>query len=35
MIYDLRDDFGLEPDQLYERFAFYFEAFPQVAREVR
>ncbi|MGA3146538.1 MAG: sulfotransferase [Acidimicrobiales bacterium] len=34
MAYDLRGDFGLEPDDLYERFAFYFEAFPQVTREV-
>jgi hypothetical protein len=34
MIYDLRADFGLEPDELYERFAFYFEAFPQITREV-
>ena len=35
MAYDLRGDFGIEPDDLYERFAFYFEAFPQVTREVR
>lgn len=34
MAYDLRGDFGIEPDELYEQFAFYFEAFPQVAREV-
>jgi hypothetical protein len=34
VIYDLRADFGLDPDELYERFAFYFEAFPQVTREV-
>ena len=34
VIYDLRADFGLEPDKLYERFAFYFEAFPQIPREV-
>jgi Sulfotransferase family len=34
VVYDLRGDFGLEPDDLYERFAFYFEAFPQVRREV-
>lgn len=34
VIYDLRNDFGLDPDELYERFAFYFEAFPQVTREV-
>jgi hypothetical protein len=35
MIYDLRADFGIEPDDLYDRFAFYFEAFPQITREVR
>ncbi len=35
MVYDLRGDFGLEPDELYERFAFYFDAFPQITREVR
>jgi hypothetical protein len=34
VVYDLRADFHLEPDALYERFAFYFEAFPQVRREV-
>ncbi len=34
MVYDLRGDFGLEPDRLYERFAFYFDAFPQVTREL-
>jgi hypothetical protein len=34
MAYDLRGDFGIEPDDLYQRFAFYFEAFPQVTREV-
>jgi hypothetical protein len=34
VIYDLRADFQLEPDDLYERFAFYFEAFPQITREV-
>jgi Sulfotransferase family len=35
VVYDLRADFGLEPDVLYERFSFYFEAFPQIRREVR
>ena len=35
VVYDLRGDFGIEPDDLYERFAFYFEAFPQIRREVR
>ncbi|MCB1259559.1 MAG: hypothetical protein KDB33_04060, partial [Acidimicrobiales bacterium] len=34
VVYDLRADFGLEPDDLYERFAFYLEAFPQIRREV-
>jgi hypothetical protein len=34
VVYDLRSDFGLEPDELYDRYAFYFEAFPQVRREV-
>jgi hypothetical protein len=34
VIYDLRADFGIEPADLYERFAFYFDAFPQVRREV-
>jgi Sulfotransferase family len=32
--YDLRADFGVEPDALRERFAFYFEMFP-VQPEVR
>jgi Sulfotransferase family len=35
VIYDLRGDFGLDPAELRERFAFYFEAFPQVRSEVR
>jgi hypothetical protein len=34
VVYDLRTDFGIEPNDLYERFAFYFDAFPQVRREV-
>lgn len=34
IVYDLRSDFGLEPDELYDRYAFYFDAFPQVDREV-
>ena len=34
VIYDLRADFELEPDDLYERFGFYFDAFPQITREV-
>jgi hypothetical protein len=34
MAYDLRGDFNLEPDSLYERFSFYLDAFPQIEREV-
>jgi len=34
VVYDLRGDFGLEPADLYERFKFYFDAFPQIRREV-
>ena len=34
VMYDLRGDFGLEPAVLHERFAFYYEAFPQIATEV-
>jgi hypothetical protein len=34
VVYDLRNDFRIEPADLYERFAFYFDAFPQVLREV-
>jgi sulfotransferase family protein len=34
VVYDLRADFGVEPADLYGRFAFYFDAFPQVRREV-
>ena len=32
--YDLRADFGIDPDDLYDRFDFYYAAFPQVTREV-
>ena len=32
--YDLRGDFGLEPDTVRERFGFYFDAFPQIRAEV-
>jgi hypothetical protein len=32
--YDLRADFAIEPADLYERYAFYFDAFPQIRREV-
>jgi hypothetical protein len=34
VVYDLRVDFRLDPGDLYDRFAFYFEAFPQITREV-
>lgn len=34
VVYDLRGDFGLEPADLYQRFAFYLEAFPQIRPEV-
>ncbi len=34
IVYDLRADFGLDPELLYERYQFYFDAFPQVSREV-
>jgi hypothetical protein len=34
VVYDLRGDFRLEPEDLYDRFAFYLEAFPQIRREV-
>jgi len=32
---DLRRDFGLEPEAVRERFAFYFERFPEVRVEVK
>ena len=35
MVYDLRGDLGLDPADLYDRYAFYFEAFPQIRTEVR
>jgi Sulfotransferase family len=34
LVYDLRGDFGLEPADLRDRFAFYYDAFPQVRPEV-
>jgi hypothetical protein len=34
VIYDLRGDFGLDPAAVRERFAFYFDVFPQVRPEV-
>jgi hypothetical protein len=35
VVYDLRSDFNLDPDDLYQRYAFYFDAFPQIRTEVR
>jgi hypothetical protein len=35
VVYDLRADFGLDPTALHERFAFYFDAFPQIRPEAR
>lgn len=35
LTYDLRGDFGLDPDRIRERFAFYFERFPEVRVEVQ
>jgi len=34
VVYDIRGDFGLDPDELHERFSFYYEAFPQVTKEL-
>jgi hypothetical protein len=34
VVYDLRGDFGLDPAELHDRFAFYYDAFPQVRTEV-
>jgi hypothetical protein len=34
VLYDLKGDFGIDPEDLYDRFAFYFDAFPQIKREV-
>jgi hypothetical protein len=34
VVYDLRNDFGIDPAALRERFAFYYEAFPQIRKEV-
>jgi hypothetical protein len=33
VIYDMKRDFGIEPAELRRRFAFYFDAFPQVRTE--
>lgn len=35
VLYDLRRDFHLDPAEVRERFAFYFEVFPQIREEVR
>ncbi|MEZ5179578.1 MAG: sulfotransferase [Acidimicrobiales bacterium] len=35
VVYDLRADFHLEPADLYDRYAFYLDAFPQIRQEVR
>lgn len=34
VMYDLKKDFGVDPAQLRERFAFYFKQFPEVKNEV-
>ena len=33
VVYDMKRDFGIEPAQLRRRFAFYFDAFPQLRTE--
>jgi hypothetical protein len=35
VLYDLRGDFGLDPQELRARFAFYLDRFPQITPEVR
>ena len=32
--YDLREDFGIDPNEIRERFSFYFDRFPEVQVEV-
>jgi hypothetical protein len=34
VVYNLRGDFGIDPADIYDRFAFYFDFFPQITREV-
>jgi Sulfotransferase family len=34
IVYDLRGDFHLDPAELYDRYSFYFDAFPQITPEV-
>ena len=33
VVYDMKRDFGIEPAELRQRFAFYFEAFPRLRTE--
>ena len=35
IVYDLKGDFGIEPDALRERFDFYFERFPVEREQAR
>jgi hypothetical protein len=35
LVYDLRRDFHLDPNEVRERFAFYLDTFPQIRPEVR
>ena len=34
LAYDLREDFGIDPNEIRERFSFYFDRFPEVQVEV-
>ncbi len=34
IVYNLKADFGLDPTELYERYAFYFDAFPKIRKEL-
>ncbi|MDG2026040.1 MAG: sulfotransferase [Acidimicrobiales bacterium] len=34
IVYDLKTHFRIDPADLYERYAFYFDEFPQIGREV-
>ena len=34
VVYDLRGDFGIDPNDLYQRYSFYFEAFPKIRKEL-
>ena len=33
MVYNLKEDFGIDPAALRQRFRFYFDAFPQLRTE--